>query len=268
MKKNKLVLFILALILLAGIIIVCLKGFNVSLDLRAHDTLKFVFDQKFKMSDVTKVCDEVFKDKEYETKTVEVFSDAVYIISPEITKSEEETLLEKLNELYKTEDSSTEKNTDENSSEETSTDENATENNSLDENTNDSESTSTDESSETTEEKTIFDELEEGTKYDFYHDSKIRLRDIVKPYVIPSVICALIIVVYIGIKYRKLGNWFIIICKTLGEMLVVLLEVMAIIAIARIPFTTSIIPIIMFIIVVSLCIRLEMYERKLEKLDE
>ena len=235
MKKNKIILFILALILLAGIIIVCLKGFKVSLDLRAHDTLKFIFDQKFEMSDITKICDEVFKKKEYEVKTVEVFSDAVYIISPEISEKEQENLLEKLDELYKTEEEPTETTTEE---------------------------------TENTEDQTIFDKLTEGEKYDFYHDSKVRIRDIVKPYIVPSCICALIISIYIGIKYRKLGNGFFIVCKTLGEMLVVLLEVMALVAITRVPFTNAVVPVVMFIVVVSLCIRLFMYEKKLEKLDE
>ena len=92
MKKNKIIFFVLALVLIIGIIMVCVKGFKVSLDLRAHDTLKFVFDQKFQKSDITKICDEVFKDKEYEIKTVEVFSDAIYIISPTINEEEENVL--------------------------------------------------------------------------------------------------------------------------------------------------------------------------------
>ena len=236
MKKNKILLFVLAIILLAGIIVVCLKGFKVSLDLRAHDTLKFVFDQKFKMSDITKVCDEVFKKKEYEVKTVEVFSDAIYVISPEITEKEQEALLEKLDKLYKTEEVS-----DESSSEETE---------------------------DTEEETTIFEKLEEGTKYDFYHDSKVRIRDIIKPYIIPSCICTIIIAIYIGIRYNKLGNGFLIVLKTIGEMLVVLLEVMSIIAITRIPFTHAVVPIVMFIVVICLCIKLYKYEKKLEKINE
>ena len=89
---KKILRFMIAIILIAGIIIVCVKGFNVSLDLRAHDTLKFVFDEKFQMNDIKKICDEVFKDKEYKIKTVEVFSDAIYIISPEINENEEELL--------------------------------------------------------------------------------------------------------------------------------------------------------------------------------
>ena len=246
MKKNKIILFVLALILLVGIIMVCVKGFKVSLDLRAHDTLKFVFDQKFQMSDITKVCDEVFKNKEYEVKTVEVFSDAIYIISPTITENEEKALLEKLNDLYVNEEGKE----DVISAEETVTDVEI-------------------ENTETTTEVSIFDKLEEGSKYELYHDSKVRIRDMVKPYVIPSIISAVIIVIYMAIKYRKLNNkkFWITVCKTLGEMLVILLEIMAVIAIIRIPFTRTLIPILMFIIVICLCVRFAMFEKQLKELD-
>lgn len=246
MKKNKIILFVLALILLVGIIMVCVKGFKVSLDLRAHDTLKFVFNQKFQMNDITKVCDEVFKNKEYEVKTVEVFSDAVYIISPTITENEEKVLLEKLNDLYVNEEGKE----DVISVEETVTDVEI-------------------ENTETTNEVSIFDKLEEGSNYELYHDSKVRIRDMVKPYVIPSVISAVIIVIYMAIKYRKLNNkkFWITVCKTLGEMLVILLEIMAVIAIIRIPFTRTLIPILMFIIVICLCIRFAMFEKQLKELD-
>ena len=151
-----------------------------------------------------------------------------------ITEKEEEALLEKLNNLYVKED--------------------------VEENVEATESEGSEEV-----EQTIFDKLEKGKKYDFYHDSKIRIRDIVKPYIIPSVITALIIVVYIAIRYKKLGNPFITVCKTLGEMLVILLEVLSIIAITRIPFTTTVIPIVMFIIIISLCIRFMMFEKELNK---
>ena len=92
--------------------------------------------------------------------------------------------------------------------------------------------------------------------------------DIVKPYIIPSIICSLICLVYIGVKYRKLGNPIVLVCKTLGEMMVIFLEVLSIIAITRIEFTSTIVPIVMLIVVVSLCIRLAMYEKKLVNLNK
>lgn len=250
MKKNKVILFVLALVLLIGIIIVCVRGFKVSLNLRAHDTLKFVFDQKFKKSDITKICDEVFKDKEYEIRTVEVFSDAVYIMSPMITEAQEKALLEKLDALYQNDEA---KKSEEGIEETVSAEEVNLE---------------TDENIEQKEE-TIFDKLEEGKKYELYHDSKVRIRDIVKPYLAPSVISAILIIFYIAIRYRKLNNGkpAITVCKTLIEMLVILLEIMALIAILRIPFTRTLIPILMFIIVVCLCIRFLMYEKQLKEFE-
>ena len=248
MKTGRIILLvILALILISGTITVCVKGFNVSLDLRAHDTLKFVFDEKFQMSDIEKICDEVFKNKQYELKTVEVFSDAIYIISPEITESEEELLLEKLDSLYKSDE-------DINVVDE--------ENN---ETTGDTENT---ENEEVTEEKTIFDKLEEGSKYELYHDSKVRIRDIVKPYIIPSIISALIILVYAAIKYRKLGNWFVLVCKTLVQIFVLIWALLSIIATDRIVFTRTVIPIIMFITIVFLCFQFAKYEKRLRELDD
>lgn len=249
MRNNKVILLILAGILFIGIILVCVKGFNVSLDSRAHDTLKFVFDQKFKMNDVKKVCDEVFKDKEYEIKTVEIFSDAVYIISPSITELEEKTLLEKLNNLYQSEENKEAEIQAEAESEENA---NSVEN----------------ESQAAENSNTIFDKLEEGTKYELYHDAKVRIRDMVKPYFIPSVVSSLIIVFYMAIKYRELNNkkiW-VTICQTLGEMLVILLEIMAIVAIFRIPFSGTLIPILMFIIVICLCIKFSIFEKQLKEM--
>lgn len=229
---KKILIFAISLLILAGIIVVVLKGFNVSLELRAHDTLKFVFNQKFEISDIDKVCKDVFKDKEYKVKEVEVFADAIYIIAPSITENEQETLLIKLNDLYNKENS-------------------------------------TEENSENTE-KTIFEKLEKGKDYDFYTDSKVRIRDIAKPYIVPAIISSVIIGIYISVKYRKLHNgvFMIPVCETLGEMLLVLLSVLSLIAIIRIPFTSSVIPIIIFIMLAALMGRLVKLERELKNIEE
>ena len=50
--------------------------------------------------------------------------------------------------------------------------------------------------------------------------------------------------------------------------MVIFLEVLSIIAITRIEFTSTIVPIVMLIVVVSLCIRLAMYEKKLVNLNK
>ena len=167
--NKKIIIFALALLILAGIIVVVLKGFNVSLDLRAHDTLKFVFTQKFEKEDVENICKDVFKDKDYKIKKVEVFTDAVYIIAPTITENEEETLLTKLNDLYAK--NSDNKKEDDNTYEMT---EDGAEKENVESNNN--------------EEKTIYDKLEKVNDYDFYTETKIINRDMVKPNLEPSII--------------------------------------------------------------------------------
>ena len=50
--KNKVLIIIMILIIIAGFIMVGFKGFNVSLYIREHNTLEYIFDQKFEKKDV------------------------------------------------------------------------------------------------------------------------------------------------------------------------------------------------------------------------
>jgi hypothetical protein len=249
--NKKIVIFALGLLILAGIIVVVLKGFNVSLDLREHDTLKFVFDQKFEKSDIDGICKEVFDGKEYKIKTVEVFTDAIYIIAPTITENEEEALLTKLNDLYKDSDeesSSTYVTNEDGSVVEEQSDDEVVEENS--------------------EEISIYDKLEKEEDYDFYTDAKIRIRDIVRPYVVPTIISAIIICIYVAIKYNKLheGKIIVTVGELLGKMIVLLAVLLSLIAIFRLPFTGTVIPILMFIMLVFLVLNLSYLEIQLKKM--
>ena len=120
------------------------------------------------------------------------------------------------------------------------------------------------------EPKTIYDELKKGTDYDLYSDSKVRIRDIAKPYIIPSIISSLIICIYIAIKYKKLhdGKFMITVCETLGQMIIVLLTILSIIAIVRVPFTSTIIPIVIFIMLACLVFKLSILENSLKEIKE
>lgn len=107
-KKKKIICGILLSVILIGIIVVIFKGFNVGLSLRSHDTFKFVFEQKYELRDIKNICKEVFKNKDYRIRGVEVFDDAVYIEAATITEEEQKTLSEKLDNLYKQEETVTE----------------------------------------------------------------------------------------------------------------------------------------------------------------
>ena len=78
-----------------------------------------------------------------------------------------------------------------------------------------------------------------------------RLRDIAKPYVIPLIISTVAILIYIGIRFRKLG-----IIKTILKVsgIVVLAEalLLALIAITRFPIGRYTLPLVLFIYLVTM----------------
>ena len=75
--KKKILIAIIAIIIIAGCIVIGIKGFNVSLYLREHDTLQYTFDQKFNKDDIISIGNEVFGEKDFEVRTVEIFDDSV-----------------------------------------------------------------------------------------------------------------------------------------------------------------------------------------------
>lgn len=248
--KKKILIAIIAIIIIAGCIVVGIKGFNVSLYLREHDTLQYTFEQKFNKDDVISIGNEVFGEKDFEVRTVEVFDDSVYIISETISEEEKQALLEKLLALYQ-----------ESTDEETNTEQTA-------ENVADTETNETiNTDSETT---SVVDELVEGTDYNVYHDSKIRLRDLLRPYILPTIISAIIIIVCMIIRYKILKSEKVIknTLKVIGKSVILLLLLLSIVAILRIPVSTWILPGMMFFVLIYLVINFEMeIRRKDEKAD-
>lgn len=260
LDKNKIVWLIFAILIVAGIVVVALKGFNVSLDLKKHDTLKFIFDQKFEREDVEKVCKEVFKDKKFEVKTVEVFSDAVYVISDTITPEEKDNLLKKLDGLYKAEISAEVPDSGENTdSQETPVE--GTE--STDSQEAPVESTENTQSQDESVADTL--NLVEGVDYDLYTDGNIRLRDVVEPYIVPCVISAIIILIYIAIRYRKVNEkLYMTLLEVILKSIVLMLAVLSIVAIFRVEVDRILIPILIFIEIEFLVLKCARYEKKLK----
>lgn len=101
-KNNKVLILGLSLLIIAGIVVVLFKGFNVNFLLEQHEVIEFVIGKDFEMKDVDSICDEVFKDKKVVLKTIEVFDDAVSINVESITNEEKENLVNKLNEKFGT----------------------------------------------------------------------------------------------------------------------------------------------------------------------
>ncbi len=262
--KNKVLIIIMILIIIAGFIMVGFKGFNVSLYIREHNTLEYIFDQKFEKKDVKAICKEVFGDKKFEVRTKEVFDDSVYIIAESITAEEEKALLEKLVALYQ--------NVSEESID-TSDEEvvanllgNATDG-AVDSGTTIEYGPEDGVESEAEDKVKTVDDLVEGVDYKLYHDSKIRLRDLFKPYILPTLVSAIIIIACMMLRYKLLKSEKVIIetLKIIGKSIVLLLLLLSIVAILRIPVNAWILPGMMFFVLVYIIVT---FEKEIRRKDE
>ena len=92
----------LCLLILAGIVVVLFRGFNVNFLLEQHEVIEFVIGKDFELTDVYNICKEVFGNKKVVLRKIEVFNDSVSINVSSITNEEKENLIYKLNEKYGT----------------------------------------------------------------------------------------------------------------------------------------------------------------------
>ncbi len=101
--SKKIVLLGLILLIIAGIVVVALKGFNVDLMLEQHEAINIVIGKEINIKDVKEICKEVFKNKQTIIRTVDLFNDSFNIGVESITDEEKNELINKLNEKYGTE---------------------------------------------------------------------------------------------------------------------------------------------------------------------
>lgn len=101
MKINKKIgLLALILLVIAGLVVVILRGFNVSLMARQHESLDIVLGKTFDVRDVRDICDKVFPDKKYVVRVIEVFKDAFEVNIESATDEEKQNLINELNTKY------------------------------------------------------------------------------------------------------------------------------------------------------------------------
>lgn len=105
MKLNgnkKIILLGLILLIVAGLVVVALRGFNVSLILEQHEAINVMIGKEINVNDIKSICNEVFKDKKVIIRTIDFFNDSVNINVESVTDEEKNELVNKLNEKYET----------------------------------------------------------------------------------------------------------------------------------------------------------------------
>lgn len=97
---KKIIGILMALIIIAGIIVVAVKGFNVELKYIQHQKIELNIGQKVEISKIQKVANEVFGKNKAIVQIIEVYKDAVQISAVEISEEQKNSVVEKINSLY------------------------------------------------------------------------------------------------------------------------------------------------------------------------
>lgn len=208
---KKILLLGLILLIIAGIVVVALKGFNVSLTCKQHESISLYIGKEINMNDVKTICKDVFGNKNFILRDVELFNDSFSISVETITNEEKEELINKINEKYGTNFSA------------------------------------------------------ENVKVNT--NSNIRIRDLVKPYLKPVVVSAVLIAVYLVIRFRKV-NAFKLLGTILGEIVLTEFALASFIAIVRIPLSPILINIMASIAVIELLVYINNKEKSKKEVNE
>lgn len=208
LKDPKKIFFyiVIALIIVAGIVMVAVKGFNVELRYKANQKIELVIGETIDVAEIQQKADEVFGKGKSVVQLVEVFKDSVQITAEEISEEQKNALVEKVNELYP---------------------------------------------QEAKEEGKEPEKLIDASKITIYSTQNARLRDFLKPYVIPVAIVTLIILVYYAILYRKLGVLKVF-SKSILTIVLAQLVLLSTLAIIRFPMGRLTTPLILLVYVTSL----------------
>lgn len=205
-NSKKIIIFGVILLMLAGLIVVALKGFKVSLMFGKHETIEIKLDKAMDFETMEQISKDVFQKKDFTLKELEVFGDSAQINVEAITDEEKTTLINQINEKF--------------------------------------------EVSKTVEDLKI------------YSVSNKRIRDVVKPYIVPMISAFAVIFIYVLIRFRKINGIQLILefVKTAILTEVILLSVIAVI---RFPVTDGLIAILMLIPILELIIATFKGEEKL-----
>ena len=207
-KSKQLKIILIALVIIAGIVMIAVKGFNFDLKYQDTQRVELYLKTEFNISDIRQITDEVFGNQKVMIQKVEVFEDSVSITTTSISDEQKSNLITKINEKYGT---------------------------------------------EITAEDTTVENI-----------GHTRGRDIIKPYIVPFAIAAIVVLIYLGIRYYKLSIAKVI-AKSIGIMALAQILLFSVMAITRIPIGRLTIPMVILVYLLTLFGITNMFEKNLSK---
>lgn len=101
--KTKILIALIAIILIAGTVIIFTKGLAFELKYQDSKKVELNIGKTFEEKDVKNITNEVFGKQPVMVQTIEVYKDAISITTTEITEEQKTELVTKINEKYGTE---------------------------------------------------------------------------------------------------------------------------------------------------------------------
>ena len=193
MKVMKRVVSILLIcLLIAGIIVIAVKGFNVGLKYSENTQIAINIGKTFEINDIKQITSEVFKGQRVIIQKVELYEDMVQITVKEASEGQINELNTKINEKYELENS--------------------------------------------------IDDVE------VVQNANVRLRTLIKPYILPISILSIVTILYAMIVYRKQGILYVLYTTTMAIVAPQAI-LSSLYAVTRIPINrlTSIIAVVVYI---------------------
>lgn len=102
-KSKQLKIILMLLVIIAGIVMIAVKGFNFDLKYQDTQRVELYLKTEFNISDIRQITDEVFGNQKVMIQKVEVFEDSVSITTTSISDEQKSNLITKINEKYGTE---------------------------------------------------------------------------------------------------------------------------------------------------------------------
>ncbi len=101
-KSAKIIIALIAIILIAGTIMLCTKGLVFGLNYEDSKKVEINLGKQFEEKDIKEITNDVFGKQPVLIQEIEVYKDAVSITTTEITDDQKANLIAKLNEKYGT----------------------------------------------------------------------------------------------------------------------------------------------------------------------
>lgn len=189
---KKVVSILLICLLIAGIIVIAVKGFNVGLKYSENTQIAINIGKTFEINDIKQITSEVFKGQRVIIQKVELYEDMVQITVKEASEEQINELNTKINEKYELENS--------------------------------------------------IDDVE------VVQNANVRLRTLIKPYILPISILSIVTILYAMIVYRKQGILYVL-YTTVMAIVAPQAILSSLYAVTRIPINrlTSIIAVVVYI---------------------